>query len=143
MLKSIIVLSIGAGLLLSATPLFAQRVEVQLYHAQNSDVRDDLKPKHELRKSLDLLIGYRYYERLGSASCDLEKKARQRLQPHPMFALQLDRCGSASNCVKLELFQESKSIFKGEFFPKPKTPLIITGPMYANGRLVLVLISRR
>lgn len=142
MLKPIILLSVGAVLLLSATPLFAQRIEVQLYHAQNSDVRDDLKPGHALRKSLDKLIGYRYYEMLGSAACNLDEKAQQRIQPHPMFAMQLNR-EKASDHVKLELFQEGKSILKGEFLPKPQVPLIITGPLYANGRLVLVLTARK
>lgn len=130
---------LGGLFLVVASGAQAQQINVDLYHAQNEGVRDDVKTEHPLRKGFDRLIGYRFYEKLGSATSKLESSYDQWLLPSKMFFLRFHRAAPEDKEVTLELFKKKKSIFQGKFIPKKERPLIITGPQYGNGLLVLVL----
>lgn len=128
-------------LLAAALPVRAEYLTLELYLAENSDIRNDVPASHPLRKSFDRLIGFDRYELLGSKGCPFPLKAKQELKPHRMFLLALNPGeGEKGLPLSAELFQQKRSIFKGAITPRDDAPLIITGPQYRNGKLVLVLL---
>ncbi|MFZ5806031.1 MAG: hypothetical protein ACOY3I_02315 [Verrucomicrobiota bacterium] len=121
-----------------ASCVFAKpSVQVVLYHGLNDGVKNDVLANHPLRKSLNLLIGYRNYQKIGEAVCEPHASYDQWLLPSKVFFLRVNKIHPKK--VRLELFQEKKSIIQSEFPLPRKKPLIITGPLYGNGRLVLVI----
>lgn len=118
----------------------AQKIQVDLYHGQNSDVRNDVQEGRPLRRSFDKLFGYKMYEKLGSAECQIETGYDQWLLPSKAFFLRVGRVDDKR--ASLELFEGEKSIVSTQFDPKRSKPLIIRGPFYANGQLVLVVKTK-
>jgi hypothetical protein len=117
----------------------AQNFQVELYQATMKPIADDIQTTNPLRKSMNKFIGYPYYQKLGSATCSMENSNSEWLIPSKTLFLELKRPDPLKPGIYLELFQEKRSIFKGVFNPKRKHPLIITGPHYGEGRLVMVL----
>lgn len=132
------------ALVLAGTPAaFAQQqtaaIQVTLFHGQNDVITDDLNKSPKLKKKLIRLFGYSRYHEIGSAMGSLEKKDPQYLKPSKQFFLCISRCQSEKHLYGYEIYHENKAMFKGEFLPKAGIPLIIKGPNYDHGVLILVL----
>lgn len=132
-------------LLLSGVVFTAQGAEdrnlvhAQLFLAQNSDIRDDLPKDDPLRKSLDHLIGYDFYQVMGDAWARIDSGEPQWLLPCKTFYCEIhpEKVGSSSYWVSL--WQDKQLIFSCVLKPHRTVPLIVTGPKHGAGQLVLVL----
>ena len=116
-----------------------EAILVRLYHAQNEGVKDDLRDDEPIKKSLIEILGYLRYHQLGSSYARLDTSEAQWLLPSSAFFLQFTVSDPATSAYRFELYQDKQPILGGEFIPKPKIPLIITGPMYDRGKLVMVM----
>lgn len=116
-----------------------EAILVRLYHAQNEGVEDDLKDDEPIKKSLIEILGYLRYHQLGTSYARLDTTEAQWLLPSSAFFLQFRVSDPKTSAYRFELYQDKQPILGGEFIPKPKIPLIITGPMYDRGKLVMVM----
>jgi len=116
-----------------------EAILVRLFHAQNEDVPDDLKDDEPIKKSLIEILGYLRYHQLGTSYARLDTTDAQWLLPSSAFFLQFRVSNPSTQAYHFELYQDKQPILGGEFTPKPKVPLIITGPMYDRGKLVMVM----
>lgn len=141
-MRPILVLLTG-WIWIAATPLTQAEIpnfmKLSLFHAQNSEIRDDLEEGSPLKKSLRRLVGYERYERIGEATADLSRPGRKELSPSPMFCLVLTPKPEDPRIYHYALLQKDQLILEGSLTPKNKVPLIITGPEYGRGRLVLIV----
>ncbi len=112
---------------------------VRLLHGQNEGIRDDLTREESLKRSLTTLVGYRMYEEIGSAYANLDIPGPQFVVPCQAIYVKFQTGDTKTTAFRFELFHSDKSLLQGEFIPRPGIPLIITGPFYDRGRLVLVL----
>ncbi|MFQ3671881.1 MAG: hypothetical protein SNJ84_10540 [Verrucomicrobiia bacterium] len=113
---------------------------VRLLHGQNDGIRDDLAQEESLKRSLTTLVGYRMYEEIGSAYASLDLAQPQFVVPCRAIYVKFQARGGNPPAFQFELFHSDRSLLQGEFIPRPSVPLIITGPFYDRGRLVLVMI---
>lgn len=112
---------------------------VQLIHAQNVRIEDDPTIEADLRKKLVTLFGYDRYRKIGYAVSSVRDDQPSRLSASEMFDMRMIRVGKERECYQLELIQQGTSVFKGKVTPKPKVPIIIRGPFYDKGNLILVI----
>lgn len=112
---------------------------VRLLHGQNEGIRDDLAAEAALKRSLATLVGYRMYEEIGAAYASLDVIGPQFVVPCRTIFVKFQARNTTPTSFYFELFQSDRSILQGEFVPRPSVPLIITGPFYDRGRLVLVM----
>lgn len=112
---------------------------VRLLHGQNSGIRDDLAGEESLKRSLTTLVGYQMYEEIGTAYANLDISEPQFVVPCRAIYVKFQAKEPNSTAFRFELFHADRSLLQGEFVPRPSIPLIITGPFYDQGRLVLVL----
>lgn len=112
---------------------------VRLFHGQNEGIRDDLAENQALKNSLIALVGYRYYEEVGASYALLNVIEPQFVAPCRSIYVKFQPHETKAALFHFELFHGEKSLVKGEFVPRPSIPLIITGPFYDKGRLVLVM----
>jgi hypothetical protein len=118
-----------------------KQVRFSLIHAQNKGIEETMPIPAKLRKSLDLLFGYSKYRVLGEARSDLSSGKEVPFQPNSLFYIKLSRVTDQPNCYSFELMQEDASLVKGKYSPKKEVPLIIRGPFYDKGNLILVIQS--
>ncbi len=116
-------------------------VKFSLIHAQSERIEETMPVSPKLRKSLELLFGYSKYRIMGEARSDLPEGKPVCFQPHPLFFITLSRSPDEPNCYDFELMQKDESLIKGKYIPKKEVPLIIRGPFYDQGNLVLVIES--
>ncbi|MGF1677831.1 MAG: hypothetical protein ACFCUX_01410 [Candidatus Methylacidiphilales bacterium] len=114
-------------------------VKFSLIHAQNADIEESLPIEPELRKSLQRLFGYQKFRVLGEARSQVSEGESIRFQPNTLFYLKFQRLSTEPLVYAFDLMEEEISLLKGNYTPKPKIPLIIRGPFYAKGNLVLVI----
>lgn len=111
---------------------------VTLYRGQNEGINDSLEDPR-LRKNFVKLFGYTQYERIGTDMVYPHSYSPVTAWPNKLFALSINAVQSGTNHYEFNLEQDGKSILKGNFIPKPGLPLIIKGPLYDNGILILVV----
>jgi len=116
-------------------------VKFSLIHAQSERIEETMPVAPKLRKSLETLFGYEKYRIMGEARSELPEGKPVTFQPHPKFFIKLSRTPKKPNCYDFELIQNDESLVKGKYIPKKKVPLIIRGPFYDQGNLVLVIES--
>jgi hypothetical protein len=112
---------------------------VQLIHAQNVRIEDDPSIEPELRKKLVTLFGYDRYRKIGQAVSSVHDDQPSRLSASEMFDMRMVMLKKKRNTYQFELIQQGNSVFKGKVTPKPKVPIIIRGPFYDKGNLILVI----
>jgi len=133
--------------LLLLTSVYAQDVEkfrevkFSLIHAQSERIEETMPVAPKLRKSLETLFGYDKYRIMGEARSELPEGKPVVFQPHPLFFIKLSRTPDKPNCYDFELMRKDESLVKGKYIPKKEVPLIIRGPFYDQGNLVLVIES--
>jgi hypothetical protein len=115
------------------------KLQLDVYHAYNGKGVEDVPSGHPLRESFDRLTGYDHYKLLTSTMTNVTTDYATWLVPDSVFSVKLQSFYPSKKTVDIELFQKKKSIFKASFFPKKNIPLIITGPYYNDGRLLLVV----
>ncbi|MEM1157565.1 MAG: hypothetical protein AAF649_07230 [Verrucomicrobiota bacterium] len=118
-----------------------REVKFSLIHAQSERIEETMPVAPKLRKSLETLFGYDKYRILGEARSELPQGKPVTFQPHPLFFIKLSRTPEKLNCYDFELIQNDESLVKGKYVPKKEVPLIIRGPFYDQGNLVLVIES--
>gem|GEM_PF-4107775 len=130
-----------APALLAATATAAEgiRLRVSLVHGQNEGIEDNLQECTQFRQSLVKLFGYQRYERLGTASAQVGPESAVIVEPSRTFRMRLEGDPKAENLYHFQLFQGEEPMFRGKFVPKDQVPLIIRGPQYHRGILILVV----
>jgi hypothetical protein len=118
-------------------------LKVELFLAQNTGVRNDVDDSHPLRKRFDKLFGYKAYELVGSNSCSMADQGTFELLPSKNFSIRVQRPSTTKPDLLFELFQNGKPMFQGTFVPKKYCPLIIKGPYYDRGELVMAITASR
>lgn len=129
----------------SVLPLLAgdfKEARFSLIHAQNEGIEESIPISRELRGSLEKLFGYKKYRVLGEVRSSLEENKVLVFEANPVFSLKVTRISTSPCLYEFDLMQEKKSLVKGQYHPKPKVPLIIRGPFYDKGNLVLVVRSK-
>lgn len=129
----------------SVLPLAAgefKEARFSLIHAQNKGIEESIPISQELRSSLEKLFGYKKYRVLGEVRSSLAEKKDLVFEANPAFSLKVVRVSSSPCLYEFDLMQEKKSLVKGQYHPKPDVPLIIRGPFYDQGNLVLVVRSK-
>ena len=116
-------------------------VKFSLIHAQSERIEETMPVSPKLRKSLETLFGYQKYRVMGEARSELPGVEPVTFQPHPAFYIKLSRTPDRQNCYQFELLQNEESLVTGKYSPKKEVPLIIRGPFYDQGNLVLVIQS--
>jgi hypothetical protein len=114
-------------------------LRISLIHGQNQNIHDNLEECAKFRQSLTKLFGYQLYERLGTATAQVSVASPAYLQPSWAFGMKVEADATVPNLYHYELFQEKQPMFKGKFIPKDQVPLIIRGPQYNTGILILVV----
>jgi len=120
-------------------PLAPREIVVTLYFAQNGAARDELGDNLKLRDNLVKLFGYQTYQKIGTAMVYPHSFSPVTAWPNKLFSLTVQAVNPASPRYDFELSQEEKPVLKGSFIPKPNTPIIIKGPLYDQGLLILVV----
>jgi hypothetical protein len=110
----------------------------KLYYGSETG-KDTLDESDPLKKSLVKLIGYPHYEKLGCADTLIDVTYSQWLLPCKVFYLEFKPVPEKPGTFQFELFKDKTSLLSGEFRPRKRAPLIITGPHYGEGRLVLII----
>ncbi|MEM6822868.1 MAG: hypothetical protein AAF558_13120 [Verrucomicrobiota bacterium] len=118
-----------------------QHVRFSLIHAQDDGIEERLPVQDELKRSLEKLFGYKKYRIIGQARSSLRPQAPVMFSPHDMFSMRFSKVTSQPAMFEFELLQENKPLLKGQYHPKPQVPLIIRGPFYDRGNLILVIRS--
>lgn len=129
------------GVIRATAPEEFKAVKFSLIHAQSERIEETMPVCPKLRKSLETLFGYSKYRVMGEARSDLPKGKPVTFQPHPLFFITLSRAADQPNCYDFELMKKEESLLKGKYIPKKEVPLIIRGPFYDQGNLVLVIQS--
>ncbi len=135
--------SLMIGMLLFAAAATGARAQesfqITLLHAQNHDIEDTLGQDEAIRKSLTRLFGYQRYHVLGTAASPMPEAGTVTLQPARSFEFILRHDPERKQRFRYELSQEQEKILEGCYVPKRGTPLIIRGPQYGRGNLILVV----
>jgi len=137
----------GLAIALLVTPFPASAEEAQvasqfrihLIHAQNVRIEDDDSIPADLRKKLVTLFGYERYQTLGKAVSQVSAGQPARFSPSDMFHMRMTQLTPDKSTFQFELMQHKKMVFRGKFTPKPKIPILIRGPFYDEGNLILVI----
>jgi hypothetical protein len=112
----------------------------KIYYGSNDASQNTLAANDPLKKSLTKLIGYPYYKKLGCSDTRIDATHAQALDPcNKLFYIKFKPVDGKPGIFQFELLKGEESLLKGEFRPRRKTPLIITGPHYDQGSLVLIL----
>ena len=114
-------------------------VVVYLFQGQNEGIPDELSHDPALRGNLIKLFGYSHYQKLGEARASVTSTGEIDLKPSGLFSIRLNPDSSEANRLTFELLRNDKPILKGRYVPKPGVPLIIRGPHYEKGNLILIL----
>jgi hypothetical protein len=136
-----VLLLAGAGGALAANAVSApvKEVVITLYQGQNSEIMDDLGGLPKLRENLVKLFGYSRYQRIGTDMAYPHSYSPVTAWPNKLFSLTVYAVNPASPRYEFELKLEDQSVLKGSFIPKPGVPIIIKGPLYGEGQLILVV----
>jgi len=121
-----------------------KEAKFSLIHAQCEGIEETLPLPMELRQSLDTLFGYTKYRIIGEVRSPLHENKTVHFEPNSAFSLKVVRIGGtrAADCLyEFTVLQEKKSLVKGMYIPKAEVPLIIRGPFYDKGNLILVVRS--
>jgi len=113
-----------------------------LIHAQNEGIEESMPVCPELRASLEKLFGYKKYRILGEVRSSLRENKVLVFEPNPVFSLKISRVSNSPCLYEFDVLQEKRSLMKGQYHPKADVPLIIRGPFYDEGNLVLVVRSK-
>jgi hypothetical protein len=116
-----------------------KEVTITLYQGQNQDIQDDLQEKPQLRKKLNQLFGYTHYQRIGTSMVYPHSYSPVTAWPNKLLSLTVYAVNPNSDRHEFELRLEEKSILKGSFIPKTGVPIIIKGPLYGQGQLIIVV----
>ncbi len=120
-------------------PTPSRQFSVQLIHAQNVRIEDDPSIETDLRKQLVTLFGYDRYRKIGHTVSSAQDDQPSRLSASEMFDMRMMMLEKKHDTYQFELIQQGNSVFKGKVTPKPKVPIIIRGPFYDKGNLILVI----
>lgn len=115
------------------------QLRVSLVHGQNDGITDNLQECSQFRQSLIKLFGYQRYERLGTATARVTSQSAVIVEPTRAFRMRLEGDPVSANVFHFQLFQGGEAMFRGKFVPKDQVPLIIRGPQYHRGILILVV----
>lgn len=119
-----------------------EEARFSLIHAQNEGIEESIPLGPELRASLQKLFGYEKYRVLGEVRSSLKENEVLVFEPNTAFSLKISRVSDAPCLYEFDVLQEKQSLMKGQYHPKPDVPLIIRGPFYDQGNLVLVVRSK-
>jgi hypothetical protein len=122
-----------------AAPIPVKEIVITLYQGQNSEITDDLANLPKLRENLVKLFGYSRYQRIGTDMAYPHSYSPVTAWPNKLFSLTVYAVNPASPRYEFELKLENQSVLKGSFIPKPGIPIIIKGPLYGDGQLILVV----
>ena len=123
----------------ACTKVGTPAVVVYLFQGQNEGIPDELGHDPALRDNLVKLFGYTHYQKLGEARASVTSTAEIDLKPSELFSIRITPDSREANRLNLELLLNDKPILRGRYFPKPDVPLIIRGPHYEKGNLILIL----
>lgn len=115
------------------------QLRVSLVHGQNDGITDNLQECSQFRDSLIKLFGYQRYERLGTATARVTSESAVIVEPSRTFRMRLEGDPVSTSVFHFQLFQGDEPMFRGKFVPKDQIPLIIRGPQYHRGILILVV----
>lgn len=131
------------ALALACSPVLASEegvlLRVSLVHGQNEGITDNLQECSQFRQSLVKLFGYQRYQRLGTATARVNSQSAVIVEPIHAIRLRLEGDPVSANVFHFQLFQDEEPMFRGKFVPKDNIPLIIRGPEYHRGLLILVV----
>lgn len=101
----------------------------------------------ELQKfaaKLESVFGYNQFELIGQHTELMDAPSERWLIPSKDFSLRVASQTSPGKGfgLKLELYQEAKQLTKFEARLGPQSPLLIRGPLYAGGQLIIVLLVK-
>ncbi|MDD5261508.1 MAG: hypothetical protein PHD76_06620 [Methylacidiphilales bacterium] len=114
-------------------------VVVYLFQGQNEGIPDELGHDPQLRGNLVKLFGYTHYRKLGEARGSLTSTQEIDLKPSTLFSIRLAPCTKKADRLSFALLRDDKLVLRGRYIPKPGVPLIIRGPHYQSGNLILIL----
>lgn len=123
----------------AAAPPPATQLRVSLIHGQNSDITDNLQECTRFRESLVKLFGYKSYELLGTSTAQIAPDTAVLISPTRIFKLRMEPDPVSPRLFHFHLFKEEEPLFRGKFVPKDNVPLIIRGPEYHRGILIIVV----
>lgn len=140
----LLLLSVGMPLAGSKTlamdgPKAAKEIVITLYQGQNTGIQDDLSIRPKLRENLIKLFGYSRYKQIGTDMVYPHSYSPVTAWPNKLFSMTVYAVNPASLRYEFELKLEEKSVLKGSFIPKTGIPIIIKGPLYDQGQLILVV----
>jgi len=114
-------------------------IVVDLYQGQNDGFADELSHNPAFRQNLTRLFGYSNYRQLGQARTSVTSGQPINLKPSDLFSIRIKPDSAEANVFDFELLQSDRPVLSARYTPKPGIPLIIKGPLYQNGVLILVL----
>lgn len=119
----------------------ASEFHITLYHGQNEGMVDELKTDKKLKKSLVRLFGYTKYRKMGAAKSSITQTQPKTLtlSPSKPFQVKISPVQNKTKQYRFEFFHEKEALFNGKFIPKPHIPMIIKGPHYDKGVLIIVI----
>lgn len=117
----------------------SKEIVITLYLGQNTEIQDDPTIRPRLRENLVKLFGYSRYQRIGIDMVYPHSNSPVTARPNKLFSMTVYAVNPASPRYEFELKLEDQSVLKGSFIPKPGIPIIIKGPLYGEGQLILVV----
>jgi hypothetical protein len=117
----------------------SKEIVITLFQGQNAEIQDDLAGRPKLKENLIKLFGYSRYQQIGTDMVYPHSYSPVTAWPNKLFSLTVYAVNPASPRYEFELKLEDKSVLKGSFIPKPGIPIIIKGPLYGQGQLILVV----
>lgn len=141
-MRKLLLLALAPALLAASSSAAAEEgiwLRVSLVHGQNEGIEDNLQECTRFRQSLVKLFGYQRFERLGTASAQVGPQTAVIFEPTRSFRMRLEGDPQAENLYHFQLFQGDEPMFRGKFVPKDQVPLIIRGPEYHRGILIIVV----
>lgn len=139
-LRLCLLLVLSAG----AAPLYAaETIWSALIYATN-EKKPIPAPKQlaELSQKLESVFGYNQIQLLSEHRCPMKDESQKWLLPGKPFSLSVhsEPPSPQGYQLNLQLFQDKRLLVKTGAALNKGCPILIKGPLYANGQLIIALI---
>ncbi len=97
-----------------------------------------------LKSKLKNIFGYNQFQLIGDHTEVINDPDEHWLMPGNLFSLRVDSKSNSTPgyLVRLQLYQEKKMLVETEAKLGRQSPLLIRGPLYGNGQLIIILLVK-
>jgi len=121
-------------------------VSASLYLAENDPPPSTaLLAPEKLEVRLHSVFGYKHYELLKSDTINLKNHWEQWFVPRKDLFLKVEPLKPTDDeprVVNFEIYKDGFLVANGQYEPDSDTPLMVKGPDFKQGRLIIVLEAR-